>query len=95
MKGLKNENGKVWLIETTIENFAFAKLIFDSALMRSYVFVNKAISILSSKVLTKMRKRISRKFDIPCLQSFQCDFHFDRAETKSVSLNFTIRVSAF
>ena len=70
-KGLKNENGKVWLMDTTIENFALAKLIFDSALIFSYVFVNNAISILSNKVLTNMRKRIRRKFDIPCFQSFQ------------------------
>ena len=70
-KGLKNEKGKVWLIDTTIENFALAKLIFDSALIFSYVFVNNAISILSNKVLTNMRKRIRRKFDIPCFQSFQ------------------------
>ena len=69
MKGLKNENGKVWVTETTIENLALAKLIFDSALMRSYVFVNKAIIILSIKILTNMRKVMSRKFDIPCFQS--------------------------
>ena len=71
MKGFKTENGKVWVIETTIENFAMAKLIFDSASMRAYVFVNNAISILSIKILTNMRKRISRKFEIPCFQSFQ------------------------
>ena len=70
MTGLNNENGKVCVSETTIENFAFAKLIFDSALIRSYVFVNNAISMFSNKMLTKIRKRISRRFDIPCFQSF-------------------------
>ena len=73
-KGLKNENGKVWDIDTTIEIFALAKLIFDSALIFSYVFVNNAISILSNKVLTNMRNKMRRKFDIPCFQSFQYYF---------------------
>ena len=72
-KGLKNENGKVWATETTIENLSLAKLIFDSASMRAYVFVNNAISILSIKILTNIRKKISKKFDPPCFQSFQYD----------------------
>ena len=82
MTGLNNENGKVCVSETTIENFAFAKLIFDSALIRSYVFVNNAISMLSNKMLTKIRKRISRRFDIPCFQSF----HWNRLEVPYVSM---------
>ena len=70
MTGLNNENGNVCVRETTIENFAFAKLIFASALMRSYVFVNNAISIFNNKMLTMTRNRISKKLDIPCFQSF-------------------------
>ena len=49
MTGLKIENGKVWVVATTIENFLLAKLIFESSWMRLYVFVNNAISILSIK----------------------------------------------
>ena len=71
MRGLNNVNGKVCVSETTIENFALAKLIFDSNLMRSYVFVNNAISMFSIKIFTKIRNRINRTFDIPCFQSFQ------------------------
>ena len=33
--GFKNEKGNAWVKDTTIENFALAKLIFDLALISS------------------------------------------------------------
>ena len=71
IKGLKNENGNVWVKEATMENFSTAKLILDSALILAYVLVNKAMIMLSKRRFTNIRKRISKKDETPFFKGFQ------------------------